>query len=277
MSDTATVTRSDAEQDADATVGRFIWYELMTTDQDAAIAFYEKVVGWKATDQQMSDSHGARYMILNAGDRGVGGILQLNQAMLDGGARPGWLGYIHVSDTDVAAKSIAQAGGAVHLGPQDIPDVGRFAMVADPGEAAFYIMTPTPRDDAPPPAEPMTPGHVGWHELYAGNGEKAAFDFYSGQFGWEQMDEMDMGPMGKYRIFGLDGIQLGGIMDKPKDMPASSWTYYFVVGDIDAAVERVNAAGGTVREGPMEVPGSAWIIQGTDPQGASFALVGFRG
>ena len=277
MSDTATATRTDAEQDADATTGRFIWYELMTTDQSAAIDFYETVVGWTATDQQMSDSAGSPYKILNAGDRGIGGVMQLNQAMLDGGARPGWLGYIYVPDTDAAAKSIAQAGGAVHLGPQDIPNVGRFAMVTDPGGAAFYIMTPNPRDDAPPPPAAETPGHVQWHELYAGNGEKAAFDFYSGQFGWETITDMDMGPMGKYRIFGLDGVQMGGMMNKPENVPVSSWVYYVnVEGGLDEAVERIKSAGGQVVTGPMEVPGGSWVLQGTDPQGAIFALIATR-
>src|SRR6185503_9319459 len=65
MSDTATATRADAEQNASATTGRFIWYELMTTDQAAAIEFYETVVGWTATDQQMTDTAGSPYKILN--------------------------------------------------------------------------------------------------------------------------------------------------------------------------------------------------------------------
>ena len=54
------------------------------------------------------------------------------------------------------------------------------------------------------------------------------------------------------------------------------WLFYFVVGGIDAAIERVKKAGGKVINGPMEVPGGAWIIQGIDPQGAMFALVGDR-
>ena len=190
-------------------------------------------------DRPADDRLDFRYKILNAGDRGVGGVMELNQAMLDGGARPVWLGYIYVPDTDAAAKSIAQAGGAVHLAPQDIPNVGRFAMVTDPGGAAFYIMTPEPARRRAAAAGGDA-GPFQWHELYAGNGEKAAFDFYSGQFGWETITEMDMGPMGKYRIFGLDGVQMGGMMNKPDNIPVSSWVYYVnVEGGLDDAVERV--------------------------------------
>jgi hypothetical protein len=83
------------------------------------------------------------------------------------------------------------------MGPDDIPNVGRFAMLADPGGAMFYLLTPFPREDVPPPAEPTTPGLVSWHELYSSIGEEAAFAFYSGQFGWETVELMDMGPMGK--------------------------------------------------------------------------------
>jgi predicted enzyme related to lactoylglutathione lyase len=253
-------------------VDKFFWYELMTSDADAAIAFYEAVVGWKATEQTGSQLD-FRYVILTAGDRGVGGLMEITQQMRDGGARPGWVGYIHVDDADAKAASVAEAGGKVLMPPADIPNIGRFAMLADPGGAPFYVMTPLPRDDELPPADPQTPGLVSWHELYSSLGDKAAFDFYAAQFGWETMHEMDMGPMGTYRIFGADGVQLGGMMKKPEDIPASHWGFYINVDGIDAAVERVKAHGGQVVMGPHEVPGGSWILQGLDPQGAGFALV----
>jgi predicted enzyme related to lactoylglutathione lyase len=251
---------------------KFIWYELMTRNLDSAIAFYAAVVGWNAADHENSTSD-MRYVILSAGERGIGGAMELTDEMCAGGARPGWVGYIGVADTDAAAARIAEAGGTILMPPGDIPNVGRFAMVADPGGAPFYLLTPTPRDDEPAPAEPTSPGIISWHELYAGNGEKAAFAFYSSQFGWETMHEMDMGPMGTYRIFGADGVQLGGMMDKPENVPASHWGFYFNVDGIDAAVERIAANGGKVTVDPHEVPGGSWIIQATDPEGVNFALV----
>jgi predicted enzyme related to lactoylglutathione lyase len=250
---------------------KFFWYELMTSDADAAIGFYEKVVGWTAADHGMTPD-GERYTILSAGDRGIGGVMQLSDDMRAHGMRPIWAGYIHVADTDDAARRIEAAGGAIRLAPQDIPDIGRFAMAADPGGALFYVMTPQPREDAPA-ADPTAPGIVSWHELYSSAGEKAAFAFYSGLFGWETMYEMPMGAMGTYRIFGAEGAQMGGMMDKPGNVPASIWTFYVNVDGVDAAAERVKAHGGQVMMGPMEVPGGSWIIQCMDPQGASFALI----
>ena len=253
---------------------RFIWYELMTTDQDGALDFYRQVVGWTAADHPNSTPGGMRYVILSAGERGIGGVMELTGEMCDGGARPGWVGYVGVADTDAKAGEVEEAGGRILMGPDDIPDVGRFAMVADPGGAPFYLLTPRPRDDGPaPPADPQAPGLVNWHELYSGAGEKAAYAFYARLFGWETMHEMDMGAMGTYRIFGADGVQMGGMMDKPDNVPASAWTFYVNVDGVDGAVERIEAAGGRLVMGPMEVPGGSWIVQGIDPQGASFALV----
>jgi predicted enzyme related to lactoylglutathione lyase len=64
------------------------------------------------------------------------------------------------------------------------------------------------------------------------------------------------------------------MMTLPGIPPA--WLYYFVVDDIDAGVERVKENGGIIDMGPQEVPGGAWIINGQDPQGGYFALVGMR-
>ncbi|HPU16603.1 MAG TPA: VOC family protein, partial [Polymorphobacter sp.] len=73
-----------------------------------------------------------------------------------------------------------------------------------------------------------------------------------------------------------DGAGIGAVTPCPLGGPPTVWTYYFRVPDIDAAVARVTAAGGSIADGPSEVPGGDHIIIGTDPQGASFALVGKR-
>jgi predicted enzyme related to lactoylglutathione lyase len=248
----------------------FIWYELMTTDADAAIEFYGDVVGWTATDHPNS-AGGMRYPILSAGENGIGGILQLDDAMKGAGVKPMWVGYVGVTDTDDAARRIKDAGGAIHVPPADIPNVGRFAMAADPGGAPFYVMTPLPTDRSGPPSMDA-PGHVSWHELYSSAGEKAAFDFYAGLFGWQTMMEMPMGAMGSYRIFGDGTAQWGGMMDKPEHVPTSRWSFYVNVDSVDRAAERAKSRGSQIVMGPMEVPGGSWVVQGIDPQGAVFAL-----
>jgi predicted enzyme related to lactoylglutathione lyase len=242
----------------------FFWYELMTSDPAAATDFYAKVVGWRP---QSYDASGA-YTMLNAGDRGVGGIMaNPNKDM-----PPHWLGYIHSSDVDADTASVKEGGGAIHKAPADIPGVGRFSVVADPTGAVFLFLQPT--GTGMPPAPMGTPGHVGWHELYAGDGE-AAMEFYAAQFGWKQVDSMDMGPMGQYRLFAFDGVNaMGATMNKPAEVPVPCWQFYFCVDAIDAAHKRITDNGGTIIMGPHEVPGGSWIINAIDPQGAYFAVLG---
>jgi predicted enzyme related to lactoylglutathione lyase len=256
---------------------KFIWYELMTSDRDAALAFYKPVVGWEAQDMTVPEMGDFRYTILSAADGGIGGLMQLTDGGCDGETRPHWAGYVGVADTDAAAAKLSEGGGRVIMAPQDIPGVGRFAFVADPGGAMFYLLAPLPRDDAPAEAPRMTSGHVGWHELYAADGE-AALAFYSAQFGWSEASRFDMGPMGTYHLFETGGDEaVGGMMTKPEQMPAPAWLYYFVVEGIDAAAERIRENGGTIVNGPMEVPDGSWIVQAVDPQGAMFALVSEQG
>jgi uncharacterized protein len=83
-----------------------------------------------------------------------------------------------------------------------------------------------------------------------------------------------MGAMGKYQMFNRGSRMIGGMMNKPPELAQAPpfWTIYFRVPDINAAVDRIKANGGTITNGPMEVPGGDWIVNGTDPQGASFAL-----
>jgi predicted enzyme related to lactoylglutathione lyase len=245
----------------------FVWYELMTSDMDAAERFYRSVVGW---DAQAWGGPDARYTILNAGGKPAAGLMTIPEEARQGGARPAWIGYIYAPDVDAATERLRAAGGHVHRAPADIPEVGRFAVVSDPQGAMFMLFAPSGGDNAPTP--PMTPGHVGWHELYAADGP-SAFDFYAAQFGWTVDHDMDMGPMGVYRLFATGGLATGGMMTKPPEVPVPMWLFYFVVPALDAASARVTEGGGQIINGPMEVPGGAWIVQCVDPQGAMFALV----
>jgi predicted enzyme related to lactoylglutathione lyase len=251
--------------------GTFIWYDLMTTDPKAAEAFYRGVLGWRAQDSGVPDRS---YTILSVGETNIGGLMALRPDACAAGARPGWTGYVAVDDVDAYAARVKQAGGAIHHGPEDIPGVARFAVVADPHGARLNIIKGF-SDAKPQPPAPGTPGHVGWRELHAGDGP-SAFAFYSGLFGWTKDEAMDMGPMGIYQLFAIGGVPSGGMMTKTKEMPAPTWLYYVNVDDIDAAAARVKDGGGEILHGPLEVPGGSWIVQCGDPQGAMFALLGPR-
>lgn len=251
--------------------GTFVWYELMTTDAKAAEAFYTAVVGWSAKDAGMP---GMSYTLLSAGEAQVAGMMTLPPEVCAAGGQPGWIGHIGVSDVDDYTRRVQQKGGKVHREPSDIPGIGRFSVVADPQGAPYMMFKGA--GEMPEPAAPMTPGHIGWRELHAADGAKA-FDFYSGLYGWQKRDAVDMGPMGTYQTFAAgSGDAMGGMMTDTQG-PAPYWLYYFSVPSITAATARIKDHGGQILHGPMEVPGGDWVVNGKDPQGVLFALVGPKG
>lgn len=258
--------------------GKFFWYELMTSDPQAAIAFYSDVVGW--TVQPFGeDLSGHAYNVISGSAGPTGGIMAIPDEAKDGGMRPWWAGYIGSADVDADADRLTKAGGGVMRAPQDIPGVGRFAVMRDPGGAAFMLLKGSSEEGFTMPP-PMATGHVGWHELASGNFD-ADLAFYTGQFDWGKGPAMDMGAMGPYQLLSQTGgtsfeTMTGAIMKLPPMLPRPFWLFYFTVPDIDVAHGKITAGGGTVMNGPMEVPGGAWIIQATDPQGAMFAVVGMR-
>jgi predicted enzyme related to lactoylglutathione lyase len=250
----------------------FVWYELMTTDEEGAKSFYGKVVGWGIQDWEGP----MKYAMFTAEGGTVAGVMALPEEARKMGAPTHWTGYVGVEDVDAATRKVKEQGGKEDVPPSDIPEVGRFCVVADPQGASFALFKPLPMEQEQPRPSMQSPGGIGWHELYAVDAAEA-FDFYSGLFGWTKSQEMDMGEMGKYHIFNIGEQMIGGMMNKPPQMPVPAWLYYFNVGDIDEAAARVKDNGGQVLNGPMEVPGGGWILQGMDPQGGMFALFGSKG
>jgi uncharacterized protein len=250
--------------------GTFVWYELMTTDMKGAEAFYPAVFGWSAADSGME---GMKYTLFSSGDARVAGLMDIPPEAAAMNVPPNWTGYIATDDVDATARKIKELGGSVLREPDEIPGIGRFAVVADPYGAVFCIFKGA--GEPPPMPAPNTPGLISWRELHAGDGP-GAFEFYSEIFGWTKGEAMDMGPMGVYQIYGKNGTDFGGIMTKTADMPVSCWIYYVQVEDIDAAHKRIGDNGGKVLFGPQEVPGGIWIVQFLDPQGALIAMVGPR-
>jgi hypothetical protein len=260
--------------------GSFIWYELMTTDADAAARFYGKVVGWKIADRAAAPAGGQDYRMIGRSDGGnAGGVMQLTAPMLAGGARPAWVGYLNVSDVDAAVAAIEADGGHVLMPRMDIP-VGSIAMVTDPMGSPFYVMKPIPPADKPDAAsdvfDPRAAQRVRWNELASPDLARAKA-FYGRHFGYQFNETMPMGPMGDYCFVDHGGMRIGAIMQKPEHGPIATWMFYFGVDSVTAAKAAIEAGGGKVMNGPHEVPGGDWIVIASDPQGACFGVVGPRG
>ena len=258
--------------------GGFIWYELITPDPAAAKRFYDAVVGWNIGVDSVAP--GIDYRMIMRSDGGMaGGVMTLTDDMRSGGARPIWLGYLQASDVDSKVAAIAADGGALIMPPWDQPGVGRLAMVSDPSGAPFYLMAPIPPDGNPDASSDVfsvdQPQHVRWNELWSSD-PPGSIAFYARHFGWVQDGDMDMGEMGKYQFLSHAGVMIGAVMPRMPDVPSDKWNFYIGVDDIDRAAEAVRSGGGQVFQEPIEIPGGEFALNGVDPGGAMFGLVGPR-
>lgn len=251
-------------------IGRFTWYELVTTDVAAARDFYGKVIGWGMRDVAAS---GMVYTVMTAGGSPLGGLMDLPMEGREFGATPRWIGYVAADDIDATATRIRRLGGAILLPPTD-SNIGRISIVADPQTATFALVTGLTYNHQKSGALDEL-GYVGWHELLAAD-RREIFDFYEKLFGWRKACA-ETEPADLYQLFSAGGQTIGGMLTKVPSVGQPCWLFYFNVDDISAAVRHVQAGGGRILQGPIELPDGCWIARCVDPQGALFALQGLRG
>ncbi len=248
--------------------GRFIWYDLNTTDPTAAKSFYNLLVGWGT---QPFEGGGTPYTMWTVGSNPIGGVMELPDEAKRAGVPPHWVAYVAVDDVAVISKRTVELAGAVLHPATDIEGAGCFAVLQDPQGVPFAVYTSDQlATDSP---EPPGVGEFSWHEL-ASTDHRAGFGFYADLFGWENKEDMDIGGGAMYRIFGRPGsFPLGGMYTATADMPGPPmWLYYISVPSVADAVPLVEELGGTLLRGPMDVPGGDTVAQCMDPQGAAFAL-----
>lgn len=182
------------ESMAEAVRGRVLWYELMTTDVKGAEAFYTDVVGWSVSPFEDSPDY---YGVWTRKDgTGIGGVMAIPEGMT---FPPHWGMYIGAPKLEETVAAIERLGGSALTDVIEVPQVGRLRTMRDPQGAAFSLLEPA-MPEAPADREPEI-GDASWHELYTSDPE-AALQFYNQLFGWAPTEALDMGPMGKYLMFG---------------------------------------------------------------------------
>ncbi len=103
-------------------VGRFVWYELLTSDPEAAKSFYEAVIGWGLQDWDTPEG-APSYSMWMVGERPIGGVMPLPEEAKAAGAPPHWIANVHVEDVDATVAKAKQLGAQILHGPEDIPKV----------------------------------------------------------------------------------------------------------------------------------------------------------
>lgn len=116
------------------------WSELGTNDLQRALEFYTNVFGW--TTEPFGDSP-IPYTVVKNDGMGIGGAYKLMPEM--GPVPPHWLVYFSVDDCDATVQKATELGAKVMKPADDIPGVGRFAILIDPQGAAFAIIKTQPR------------------------------------------------------------------------------------------------------------------------------------
>lgn len=120
--------------------GALVWNELTTSDTARAGEFYSGLFGWGIDAKTFGPTE---YTIFQNGDRGAGGMFKLTSDMA--GVPPFWLVYFAVDDCDAKVKKATELGATTIKPADDIPGVGRFAILQDPQGAAFAIIKTEPQ------------------------------------------------------------------------------------------------------------------------------------
>jgi hypothetical protein len=238
-----------------STLHSFCWYELRTTDPNAARAFYAEIAGWQV------DRSG---QLFHAGKHPVGGLLELPERARALGAPAHWLGHIAVANVDATAQQMVALGAQV-LGPGQQAG-GRVAVLRDPQGAVLALSS---RGDA------GSREGIAWHELHTTDHEKA-WSTYADLFGWQATEALDLGPaLGQYQMFSwASGDRSAGGMVSSARAPHihTHWLFYLTVTDLDASLAKARSLGGAVLNGPTPIRSGDRIAQLEDPQGAAFGL-----
>lgn len=259
MTTTATAPRANAR----TTSNSFWWADLSSTDDAAAAAFYGRVFGWSWDESPLGGGMVHR-------DARLGGhrIAGLDPVMPGSGMPTSWTNFVFVADIESSVATAQQLGATIVMEPMDVMGEGHMAVALDPTGAAFGFWQPGRHTGADAVNQP---GTYTWVEL-ATDDLDAARSFYSELFGWH-WERQDVPGM-EYWMATLDGRGFAGAMPKPAEaagMP-SNWGTYFGVADIEATVEEMQAAGGTVLFGPMQMgPGRG--VAALDPQGGYFLAI----
>ena len=247
------------------------WVETLQPDPRAALVFYRRLFGWEgAGPGPMPD--GGEYFVARLHGDDVAGIATLPES---GIAEPAWTTYVRVDDLEATVQRVLAAGGAVVVAPVDVPP-GRLAIVSSPRGATFGLWQPALRRGAQRINEP---GAWAMSALRTRD-LQAAVPFYHAAFGWN-VEPFDTGgaPAALFRLPGY----VGGLPQQPvpRDVVAVAledprvagdhWSVDFWIDDVDAAVERVAAGGGSIVVAPHDAGAFRQAVVAC-PAGAVFTL-----
>lgn len=245
------------------------WIDLMVPDQQAALDFYADLFGWQG---EIGPPETGGYSVCTLKGKPVAGIMK---AMNPDGTVPDpmpptvWTTYLATDAIDATLKSVTDAGGTVMMGPMDVMDLGRMAVIADPTGAVIGLWQAGTFDGAGIVNEH---GALIWNELSTGD-VPAARAFYGAVLPVTTATS-EMPGAGGYTEFQVDGRAVAGMMDL-KDLPPGTppnWIPYFSADDVDEIQAAATRAGASVMAPAFDMAAGRMAVL-ADPQGAVFAVI----
>jgi uncharacterized protein len=238
--------------------GTFSWAELLTSDADAAKAFYTSIFGWEYRDNPVGE--GRVYSTALRDGKDVG-------ALYAGEQPPHWNCYVTVESVDASTLRAAELGATIAAEPFDIFDVGRSSVIVDPVGAGLFLWEPRAHIGA---TLVNAPGAMAWNDLLTPEPAESA-SFYGDLFGWTAEE---IPGAGGYRVIRNGERSNGGLMpiDPRMGSVPPNWMPYFGHEDVERLLDEIPGLGGTVLSGPVKVPAGTFAVL-NDPQGATFAVL----
>lgn len=119
-------------------LGDFSWFELYTSNVDAAWTFYSTLFGWEKTSAMEMGDMGVYQMFGRGGGVPNGGMMKSPMGAM------AWMPYAMVDDARAAAKRATDLGAKIVNGPMEVPGGDWIAQGKDPQGAMFAVHSKTP-------------------------------------------------------------------------------------------------------------------------------------
>ncbi len=237
--------------------GKFIWTDLVSTDIDAAAAFYGQLFGWQISP------YDENYRVIRNQGQLIGGI---SRNAADNAERSHWISYVSIGDVDAAHTRLIEAGATPVVEPLTIEGRGQFGIYHGPDGAVFGVLDAEQGD---PPERGADIGDWIWIELWSKRPQLAAAFYddlgYTVARNWASANEAD-------QLLVAGDYARAGIVEGHPEQKRSGWLLYVRVADIAATLSRAKSLGGK----PLQLSGDAnpngdiAIVQ--DPTGGVVAL-----
>lgn len=246
--------------------GKFIWFELASTNPEQLKKFYGDVFGWSFKHVTNSDE---QYSLIHNGNQAIAGIFKFTpRKEVNIGAL--WIGMMSVSNPQNFIDKAIKYGGSTHTSPKALPNRGTYALVQDPEGALFGVLKSNSGD--PPDTEAVN-GDFLWVDLFAKDTQSAS-EFYKNLVGYDVTTDETTGVK---RIFLSSADKYrAGIVPLPEQANRSGWLPYIKVNNVGATLKKVEAAGGVVMVAPDKTLLDGNLAIFSDPLGGVMGIINWQ-